>query len=862
MICRPCRGLFPCNFLPGAARFALAPGYSLWPLRGGDHDAGVNWKWFSQQRLARWKVKCCCFALLLAMIHAAKASSSEASLQGSVVDENGVPLDSVEIALTDSEGALHDAHSDPTGRFDIARIPAGVCHIVLSKPGFFRLTDRQIDLKEGINQVSITLNHETERHETVQVSSSTNPIEPGETAHAETLVAREIRDIPAPSTHDIQNVLIALPAVVRDNGGDLHIAGGRVGETRYLLDGFEIGDPVTGGLTSRVNVDTVQQVLVNTGSYEAENARAGAGTLSLNTAVGDDRWRSSLTNFIPGIDVERGVHLGNFYPRFTLSGPLVKGRAWFSDAITLQRTFSLVKELPPGEDTMIHWAGDSLFRAQINLTPTNVLQGNFLYNQSEDSNLGLGAFSPISTTRDVRAHRSFLSLKDEAWTTGILFSIGVAGDFGRSDLSPKGTESYIVRPAEIAGNYYEDLQQNTHRWSLLGSMTAASRHWHGTHDIQVGVNYGETSWAQSAERTSIEIQRNDGTLAQHTTFAGPSSFHLKDADAGVYVQDTWHLTDIFLLQASLREDWNQILHQWLTAPRIAGTFLPLGDQRAKLTASFGVYYQPPRLAVLGPAFDQQRVDVFYDSTGDVPVAGPLYSRFTLPPDHLPAQRFYTTSVEWQQKLRENTIAGVAFVHRDERFGLAFENEQPGQPGGLFVLQDNRRDRYQAIQFSLRRKFGNSAEFSVSYTRSSATTNQALDYSLGSLIFSPQAAGPLAWDAPNRLVSSGWTPIRFWGLFLSYFLEYRTGFPFSVVNEQQQLVGAPNSLRFPNYLSLNFGIEKRFPFLRHEWAVRLAVINLTGNENPNAVVNNIDAPNFLSYAGGQSRALTFRLRLVK
>ena len=102
---------------------------------------------------------------------------------------------------------------------------------------------------------------------------------------------------------------------------------------------------------------------------------------------------------------------------------------------------------------------------------------------------------------------------------------------------------------------------------------------------------------------------------------------------------------------------------------------------------------------------------------------------------------------------------------------------------------------------------------------------------------------------------------FWNLLLSCFLEYHTGFPFNVVNQQQQLLGAPNRLRFPDYLSLNFGIEKRIGLFRREWAVRLAVVNLTGHQNRDSVVNNNDSPNYLSFAGGQKRAFTGRIRLV-
>jgi len=97
--------------------------------------------------------------------------------------------------------------------------------------------------------------------------------------------------------------------------------------------------------------------------------------------------------------------------------------------------------------------------------------------------------------------------------------------------------------------------------------------------------------------------------------------------------------------------------------------------------------------------------------------------------------------------------------------------------------------------------------------------------------------------------------------LSGFFEYRTGFPFSVLNEQQQLVGAPNRLRFPQYLSLNLGLEKRFQFRGREWAVRVTGVNIIGHRNPDSVVNNIDAPNYLTFAGGQRRAFSVRLRLV-
>ena len=97
--------------------------------------------------------------------------------------------------------------------------------------------------------------------------------------------------------------------------------------------------------------------------------------------------------------------------------------------------------------------------------------------------------------------------------------------------------------------------------------------------------------------------------------------------------------------------------------------------------------------------------------------------------------------------------------------------------------------------------------------------------------------------------------------MSYLFEHHTGYPFSVVNLQQQLVGAPNSLRFPAYVSLNLGIEKKFAFRGYLWAARVEMVNAFDRQNPNTVVNNIDAPNFGTFAGGQGRAVTLRVRFA-
>jgi hypothetical protein len=568
-----------------------------------------------------------------------------------------------------------------------------------------------------------------------------------------------------------------------------------------------------------------------------------------------------MTNFIPGLSLQQGLHIGNWFPRFTFSGPIRKNRAWFFEALSFQHSFKLVTELPSNVNTSTQWAEDNLFRAQINLNPHNLLQGSFLYNRQDDSHLGLGPFSPVSTTTDLHSERSFVSIKDQAWTGNMVFDFGVAADYGFLNSLPMGPRPYIVQPSATAGNYFESLKQRDQRWQVIAGITAPSRKWHGLHNLQIGSQLNWISWTHEVARGTINIERQDGTLIQQTTFSGPASFKLSDTKIGLYVQDSWTVLRPLVVQAGVRGDWDRFAQHGLASPRIAANLVPWRDERAKFAVAWGIYYQPILLDNVGPSFDQQRQDTFYSTSGSTIVLGPVKSLFSLPSGGLKLPYFYTTSLEWEQRIRHDIYAGVHFSLRREHEGLAYEPQPLIEGMRQFILQNNRRDVYRAVQLSLRDTFGGIAELSATYIHSSARSNEALDCSLTTLVFALQQPGSLQWDTPNRFILTGSSPVPIWSLFLSGLLESRTGFPFGVVNQQQQLLGSPDSRRFPNYLSINLGLEKHFRLLGHEWAVRLAIINSTRHVNPDSVINNIDSQGFLQFAGGQKRAFSGRIRLV-
>src|ERR1051325_381579 len=316
------------------------------------------------------------FALLQSILACPKIRAADpADCSGVVLDENGVPIAAAQVKFEDVAGRAYRAETDATGRFALHSLSSGDYRAEVRKEGFFVLANQVVSLHAGNNELSLVLNHEQEVREKVQVTAPSNQIDTQDTSQRSGLSARDIRDIPVPNSHILQQSLVALPEIVQDHLDNLHVAGARSGETQYLLDGFEIGNPVNGALTSRFNIDATRAAEVQTGRVGAAYPHSGANILSLVTPDGDDRWRFGTTNPAPGINIQEGVHLGNWYPRFTFSGPLERGHFWFSDSISVQHTFRVVKQLPSNANAFEEWAGDNLVRLQYNISPRHIQIG-------------------------------------------------------------------------------------------------------------------------------------------------------------------------------------------------------------------------------------------------------------------------------------------------------------------------------------------------------------------------------------------------------------------------------------------------------------------------------------------------------
>jgi hypothetical protein len=380
-------------------------------------------------------------------------------------------------------------------------------------------------------------------------------------------------------------------------------------------------------------------------------------------------------------------------------------------------------------------------------------------------------------------------------------------------------------------------------------------HWRGTHEIKFGTDLDRITFDESNIRNPIFILREDRTLSRVSTFIGGASFGRSNFESSVYGQDRWSISKRLLLESGARADRDTIIHRTSLSPRVAGTYLLTHDGNMKLSSGIGLYYDATNLDLLTRPLAGERLDQLFASNGVTPLGPLLTTSFHVNEQSLRVPRYLNWSIELEDKLPAQIYLDAEFLQKRGHNGFAYFETNSG-----FQLFNDRQDRYDAFQITLRRAFKRNYAILAAYTRSRAHSNAVLENNIDNPVFGPQSGGPLPWDAPNHFISWGWMPLVKKFDFV-YSLDWRTGFPFSVVNQQQQLVGALNSRRFPDYFTLNTHLERRFTLFSYILALRAGFNNVTNRQNPTVVNNNLDSPQFLTFGGTEHRVFTGRIRFI-
>ncbi len=810
-----------------------------------------------------------CLILFCAALHA------QVAITGRVVDENGAAVEGARVAWRGADGGVVAASSDPAGNFRSSLPAAGEYSVRVERQGFFVFTNSRQTFEGGPQQLTIRLNHLQEFADKIDVTYSPAAIDPQQTSERKELANTEIQGVPYPAPQDYRNALPMLNGVVQDNAGRVHFNGGDTDQANYTLDGFNISDPVTGRLETRVNIETIQSMDLENSRFAADNGRGSTGVLDLKTKMGDDRLRFGGTNFIPGVTSDRGVYINKWTPRLEFSGPIVKGRAWFHNGLDVFYNMDSVQGLPRGANRTSGFTASDLSRFQVNLSPANILTASFLYNLTDTNRYGLSILNPVETTTNIRQTTYMSTVRDQHYFGGALLDIGFADTRGLLHNPPLGNTIYEITPAGNRGNYFSGVNRHWYRQQATGNLFLPTAHFHGEHHFKFGADVERESFHQQVERHDYEVLRDDGSVARLVTFAGNPFQQRKNLESAMYVQDHWTPLEGLAIEGGLRTEWNEVVRDLELAPRASAAWAPRALRGTKISAGWGVYYDAISLGTLARDQGQTSLSTFFLPNGLA--QGPVPTSFVVVDRALSTPKYQSANLTVERKLPFDFYGKASYTWRGGGRGFVFDTPSPYSGpmfynGAVFQLGNTRRERYDAVDFAIRRTFAGQFEWFLGYTRSSTRSNAAVDYSLENPVFAQQMPGPFAWDTPNRVHMWGWAPMPrrllpgrlefvLRNTTAAYLVEYRTGFPFNVVDQEGFLVGRPNAQRYPDYFNVNLHLERQFRALHYLWAWRFGYNNLTGNSNPNVVDNIQGSPKFLTYGRGQARAFSVRLRLL-
>lgn len=208
---------------------------------------------------------------------------AQATIQGKILDEKGLPLPGANIQI---KGSFDGATSEADGSFQFESESLGAQMLLFKFLGF-KTQELVITLSSGTNEVSpIKLVEEITEMNSVTISAGA--MEASDASKSVILKPLDIVTTPS-AMGDIMGAFQTLPGTSTvGNDGRLFVRGGDASEVGIYIDGMRVGNAygTTAGnvpTRTRFNPNLFKGTFFSTGGYSAEYGQALSSALALNT---------------------------------------------------------------------------------------------------------------------------------------------------------------------------------------------------------------------------------------------------------------------------------------------------------------------------------------------------------------------------------------------------------------------------------------------------------------------------------------------------------------------------------------------------------------------------------------------------
>jgi hypothetical protein len=811
--------------------------------------------------------------VLVALAHAARAQTPAAVpprtgvMQGVVTTQMGtVPLPGAQVTITDAATQVAQLLAEEDGRFHVVGLAPGRYRVSGTYPGFVGTTVT-VDVVVGrSSDISLDLPIESIAASINVVATSPVVSAEGTLAPSEIISGKEIDQFA--SSGGLEASLRLLASVIEAPNG-VSIRGGRPTQGGVQLMANTLVDASTGLAKISLPADAIESVSVLPNPYAVEFGRFSSGVVVIQTRRAGDAWKIRINDIDPTFRTHRGspvdvIGIGWYAPRVEFGGPIIKDRLFVEQAAQFRYQASDVPSLP---ETLLHTSVSfsSFTRFDANLSSRHTIVATLGYFPGRTHNDLLGTFTPPDATVDTHVHANEIALTERAlWSDTLFGETTVHVHNYQTDVSPQGTASMQLQPDTTVGNFYNEQHRDTGTFQLIETLSGSRSGKAGSHLFKVGLDLLRNEYHGSSLSRPVLIEREDGTLARSLVFPASSTSQSENTtDVALFAQDRYQPTARVYVEFGGRIDRDGVVDRFNVTPRVGAAVLLNKSGGAVLRGGFGLFYE--RTPSTAGAFDEfgDVVDRRFTSDGATPLGSAV--DFVATTGRLQTPRSRTWNIDYDHRLNKMFAIHLSALDRQGSHELVVNPVQTSDTTGQLLLKSNGRSSYRGAEVGVHVTHGTNADLNVSYIRSAARADlNALSNYFDTVlwpVFGTNAYAAAPTDAPNRLLARGrLLPTSRW-LVIGIF-DWRSGLPYSVTNEYLDYVGPRNALRFPSYLRLEVGLERRFKILKFQPWIGVRVWNALNSFLPVDVQSNLGSPNFGTFYNSEYPQVRIILRFER
>jgi hypothetical protein len=766
-----------------------------------------------------------------------------------------IPAVSVELRSVDRNIVIARSTSDPVGQVEFPDVPAGRYLVRATRDGFADAETSAFSVSPAETEQVLVEMRLTYVRESVEVvvpaNSPTESLQP--VAVSDVLTGTKM-DVQPLAGDDFQSLMTLLPSIIRGPEGRLRIKGGAPTTGALQLSSASLNDPSTGDFDLELPSGAVESVEVLSNPFAAEYGRFSTSVTQVRTKRGTNEWNVKPDNLVPGFG-KGFAFVNKFEPRLSISGPIKRDRLMLGQYFQYRYVRTPVKSLP-GEPQLGLDSFDSFTRLDAVLSSRHALTGGVIYFPRKIVNATLSTFRPEETTPKFTQSGFSTGLVDRIiLSSHAILETTIAGRFFEVDQKSKGELPMVYAPQGQSGNFFNRQERNVRSLQLVEALTF-SKEWAGEHVFKAGMDLQRSGFDGDNFSQQLEARRLDGSLAELTTYAPPLTHpDISGTEFALFVQDRWRLNDRLMFELGFRSDRDDIVEHVNYSPRAGVSVSLLPNGRGILRGGFGKFAERTPLAI--GAFTQYEIATASRFGPDgLPLGGPVTFVHTID-GVLKTPESIVQTVAWDQRFGRRFFFKGAYLHRN---GSHAYQLNPDPARGLLTLSSTGESKYWEFEATGRYLASEYRDLTVSYVRSHSTRDlNDYDQFFGNfrnpiIRLNENSLSPT--DVPNRLIVRGNIGLPGRWVFVPVY-EWRTGFPWSAVNEFQDFVGIRNqSGRLPTVSTLDFSLARPWHFKKYEFTGGIKIYNAFSTGDERDVQNNITSPDFGKFFNPIQRSIGF------